>query len=70
MGSRKRAFWQKGGGFSHVFALPVNTIEIPPHTLDYTASRQMNNNNNNYIQQFLFLSLYLFARYIRAFERV
>jgi hypothetical protein len=46
MGSRKRAFWQKGGGFSHVFALPVNTIEIPPHTLDYTASRQMNNNNN------------------------
>ena len=41
MGSRKQAFWQKGGGFSHVFALPVNTIEIPPHTLDYTASRQM-----------------------------
>jgi hypothetical protein len=49
MGSRKRAFWQKGGGFSHVFALPVNTIEIPPHTLDYTASRQMNNNNNKVI---------------------
>ncbi len=32
MGSRKHAFWQKGGGFSYVFALPVNKTEISPHT--------------------------------------
>jgi hypothetical protein len=27
----------KGGGFSYVFALPVNKIEIPPHTLPISS---------------------------------
>jgi hypothetical protein len=32
MGTRKHALRQKGGGFSYVFALPVNKTELSPHT--------------------------------------
>src|ERR1700723_2523190 len=43
MGSRKHVLRQKGGGFSHVFALPVNKTELSPHThILYIASRQKN----------------------------
>jgi hypothetical protein len=43
MGSRKHALRQKGGGFSYVFALPVNKTELSPHThILYIASRQKN----------------------------
>jgi hypothetical protein len=34
MGSGKHAFWQKGGGFSYVFALPVNKTETTAYACE------------------------------------
>ena len=43
MGSRKHALRQKGGGFSYVFALPVNKTKLLLYTyILYIVSRQKN----------------------------